>query len=74
LNYSPVNFPDGVSGYLWRPVLASLWRQRETFDGTYTIHDLIEVNQVLDVHEENTRRAHDAQAVIAAAESRRRSR
>jgi hypothetical protein len=51
-----------VDAYLWRPVLAGLWRQHEASDGTYTIHDLIEVNRVLDVQAENRRRAEKARA------------
>ena len=32
---------------------AGLWRQHETWDGTYTVDDLIEINLLLDVIEEN---------------------
>jgi hypothetical protein len=46
-------------------VLAGFWRQHETSDGTYTIHDLIEVNRVLDVRDENQRRANEAAAEAA---------
>jgi hypothetical protein len=42
-------------------VLAGLWRQSEFSDGTYDIHDLIEVNRVLDIQDENKRRAIEAQ-------------
>jgi len=34
-------------------VAAGLWRQHETWDGTYTVDDLIEINLLLDVIEEN---------------------
>jgi len=34
------------------------------WDGTYTIHDLIEVNEVLDVREANAARQRDAEAKI----------
>ena len=36
-----------------RPVVAGLWRQHETWDGTYNIDDLLEINDLLDVMEEN---------------------
>lgn len=44
---------------LWRPVAAGLWRQHETFDGTYTICDLLDVLEHLWVKETNERRARD---------------
>jgi hypothetical protein len=56
--FDPVPFPADINGYLWRPVLAGFWRQRELSE--YTLHDLVEVNRVLDVHEENQRRARKA--------------
>jgi hypothetical protein len=40
-----------------RPVSAGVWRLRETFDGTYTIDDLLDINEVLDVQTENRIRA-----------------
>ena len=61
-DYDAVGWPDGISGYLWRLVLAGIWRQREMSDGTYDIVDAIEANRVLDVAEENKRRAAEAAA------------
>jgi len=49
-----------MSAYLWRPVIAGLWRQHETSDGTYSFLDLWEVNRALDVQQENQRRAAEA--------------
>ncbi len=43
---------------LWRPVAAGLWRQHETFDGTYDVGDLLDVLEFLDVKDENERRYH----------------
>jgi len=40
-------------------VAAGLWRQHETFDGTYDIQDLIDVLEYLEVKAENTRRFED---------------
>jgi hypothetical protein len=45
-----------MDAFLWRPVIRGYWRQHETADGTYSIHDLIEVNRVLDMIDENDRR------------------
>ena len=42
-----------------RPVEAGLWLLHETFDGTYIIDDLMDVNELLDVRLENSIRAHD---------------
>ena len=36
-----------------RPVEAGMWFQRETFDGTYTLDDLLDVHELLDVKEAN---------------------
>jgi hypothetical protein len=37
-------------------VLEGFWQQHETWDGTYTVDDLIEINALLDVRDENRRR------------------
>lgn len=39
-----------------RPVMAGMWRQHETFDGTYTLDDLLDAHEMLDLKEENERR------------------
>ena len=36
-----------------RPVVHGLWRQRETFDGTYSFEDLLDAHELLDVKAEN---------------------
>jgi hypothetical protein len=41
-------------------VSAGLWRQRETFDGTYDAQDLCDAVEFLDVQDENRRRAEEA--------------
>jgi hypothetical protein len=43
-----------------RPVAAGVWKLRETFDGTYTADDLLDIHEVLDVREENQSRARAA--------------
>lgn len=39
-----------------RPVETGLWKLCETFDGTYTIDDLFDVIEILDVRLENKAR------------------
>lgn len=34
-----------------------MWKLHETFDGTYTVDDLLDINEVLDVRAENGARA-----------------
>ena len=40
-----------------RPVEAGLWKLHETFDGTYTIDDLLDITEMMDVMMENKYRA-----------------
>lgn len=44
-----------MDAFLWRPVLAGMWKHHETFDGTYDFGDLCEVNALLDWKQENER-------------------
>lgn len=37
--------------------MAQLWRQHETWDGTYTFQDLLDIHEALDVRDENEQRA-----------------
>jgi hypothetical protein len=39
-----------------RPVLAGMWRQCETFDGTYNAMDLLDAHQLLNIQDEMRRR------------------
>lgn len=41
-----------------RPVMDGMWKLHETFDGTYTIDDLLDAHEILDVRDENEARAH----------------
>jgi hypothetical protein len=36
------------------------WRQHELFDGTYDLHDLAHISMIIEVTEENKRRAQTA--------------
>ncbi len=36
-----------------RPVEAGFWKLHETFDGTYVVDDLLDINEIMDVRTEN---------------------
>ena len=38
-----------------------MWKQHETFDGTYSLDDLLDAHEVLAITEENRKRDMDAQ-------------
>lgn len=38
---------------LYTPVVKKLWKQHELWDGTYTITDLLDINEALGVFEAN---------------------
>ena len=42
------------------PVAAGLWKQHELWDGTYTLDDLLDILELLQVTRENERRAREA--------------
>jgi hypothetical protein len=39
-----------------RPVAAGMWKLRESFDGTYTVDDLLDICEVMDLQIENRAR------------------
>ena len=45
-----------VDEVLFLPVAAGLWQQHELWDGTYTLNDLLDILEVLQVRQENNRR------------------
>ena len=49
-----------LDGYLFAPVAAGLWRQRELYAGTYTFSDLADAHELMQVQAENARRALEA--------------
>jgi hypothetical protein len=51
---------DDFNGLLYIPVLAGLWKQHETCDGTYTLDDLLDIVEALSVKAENERRLAEA--------------
>ncbi|WP_441988501.1 DUF6889 family protein [Paenibacillus sp. 2RAB27] len=40
--------------------MAKLWKQHETWDGTYDLDDLLDAHEILAVEFENRQRAEDA--------------
>jgi hypothetical protein len=42
--------------------MAGMWQQREVFDGTYTLDDLLDAHEMLAIQHENKRRAYEAAA------------
>ena len=47
------------------PVMAGHWKQRELSDGTYTLDDLLDILEVMQVEDENRHREHEAQRLAA---------
>ncbi len=43
----------------------NLWKQHELWDGTYTLDDLLDIIEMLEVKAENERRADDYQKSIS---------
>ncbi len=42
------------------PVMAGYWKQHETWDGTYTLGDLMDIHEMMLVKNENERRSTEA--------------
>ena len=40
--------------------MAGFWKQHETWDGTYTLDDLLDAHEILAVKHENEQRANEA--------------
>jgi len=43
-------------GFAYAPVFSNYWKQREVFDGTYTIDDLLDIHELMIIKTENERR------------------
>ena len=54
--FLPAEAPN-VDELAFLPVAAGLWRQHELWDGTYTLDDLLDAVELLQVMTENQRRA-----------------
>lgn len=46
--------------FLFAPVMAGHWKQRELSDGTYSLDDLLDIHEMMAVNAENERRHADA--------------
>ena len=58
-DFRPATMPNGTD-WLYRPALRSLCTYTDLRDGTLHIDDVAEMNNLLDVADENQRRAHKA--------------
>lgn len=39
--------------------MAGMWKQHQTWDGTYSLDDLLDAHEILSVQHENQRRAYE---------------
>ena len=62
----PVNY----DAYLFAPVVDGMWRQHETWDGTYSLEDLLDAHEMLAVRRENERRAEEPARIERAMQGR----
>lgn len=42
--------------YAFRPVIAGLWQHKDLIEGFYTLDDLLDIHEVMDLKEENQQR------------------
>ena len=61
-DYIPAEAPN-LNELAFLPVAAGLWRQHEPWDGTYTLDDLLDVIEMIQVRNENERQAAEATQV-----------
>lgn len=59
LSWEPITYIN-LDPMLMRPVEEGLWKLHETYDGTYIVDDLFDINEILDVRIENKLRAQAA--------------
>ncbi len=57
--FLPATAPN-LDEFLFLPVAAGMWRQHELWDGTYTLDDLLDAVELLQVTRENEARAREA--------------
>ena len=55
-DYASAQCPN-IDEFLFLPVAAGMWKQHELWDGTYTLDDLLDAQEILIVKNENQRRA-----------------
>ena len=49
-----------MTEFLFLPVAAGMWKQHELWDGTYTLDDLLDAAELIQVRRENETRAAEA--------------
>ena len=49
-----------IDEFLFLPVAVGLWKQHELWDGTYTLDDLLDAAELIQVRRENEIRAAEA--------------
>ena len=47
-DYTPAECPN-IDGFLFLPVAAGMWKQHELWDGTYTLDDLLDAAELIQV-------------------------
>ena len=60
-DYAPAECPN-IDEFLFLPVVAGMWKQHELWDGTYTLDDLLDAAELVQVQHENEARAIEARA------------
>ena len=58
-DYVPVSCPN-IDEFLFLPVALGYWKQHELWDGTYTLDDLLDAAELIQVRRENEIRAAEA--------------
>jgi len=51
---------ENINEWLYAPVIAGVWEQKELWDGSYTLDDLADMHEILLVKTENQERAREA--------------
>ena len=54
-----MKYPN-IDEFLFLPVAAGFWKQHELWDGTYTLDDLLDIAELVQVRRENEFRAVEA--------------
>ena len=51
---------ENIDELAFLPVAAGFWRQHELWDGTYTLDDLLDILELIQVSRENERRSNES--------------
>ena len=60
--FLPAEAPN-IDELAFLPVAAGFWKQHELWDGTYTLDDLLDILELIQVTRENERRSMEAVAL-----------